>query len=82
MFMPRLRYPGFATISPGQINKNAHSHKKLNTASHQERTMRIRHYSLHLSLCAALPFTAVAAQDPPEGFIEGSTVNEIGRAHV
>ena len=41
--------------------------------------MRIRHYSLHLSLCAALPFTAVAAQDPPEGFIEGSTVNVLAR---
>jgi len=41
--------------------------------------MRIRHYSLPLSLCAALPLTAVAAQDPPEGFIEGSSVNVLAR---
>ncbi|SFB15165.1 MULTISPECIES: OprD family porin [unclassified Pseudomonas] len=41
--------------------------------------MRIRHYSLPLSLCAAFPLAAVAVEDPPEGFIEGSRVNVLAR---
>ena len=41
--------------------------------------MRIRHYSLPLSLCAALPLAAVAAQEKPEGFIEGSSLNVLAR---
>jgi len=41
--------------------------------------MRIRHYSLPLSLCAAFPLAAVAVEDPPEGFIEGSRFNVLAR---
>lgn len=41
--------------------------------------MRIRHYSLPLSLCAVFPLAAVAVEDPPEGFIEGSRVNVLAR---
>ena len=41
--------------------------------------MRIRHYSLPLSLCAALPLAAAAVEDTPEGFIEGSSINVLAR---
>ncbi|QZP21992.1 OprD family porin [Pseudomonas sp. DR208] len=41
--------------------------------------MRIRHYSLPLSLCAAFPLAVVAVEDPPEGFIEGSRFNVLAR---
>lgn len=41
--------------------------------------MRIRHYSFPLSLCAALPLAAVAVEDKPEGFIEGSSFNVLAR---
>ncbi|MHA4965652.1 OprD family porin [Pseudomonas extremorientalis] len=41
--------------------------------------MRIRHYSLPLSLCAAFPLATVAVEDPPEGFIEGSRFNVLAR---
>jgi len=79
MFTPPNRYPRFATISPGQINKNARLHKKLITANTEERNMWIRYYTLPLSLIATLPLAAVAAEDKPEGFIEGSSVNVLAR---
>jgi hypothetical protein len=79
MSAPRSRYLRFATISPGQINKNAHLHKKLITANTEELNMRIRYVTLPLSLCAALPLAAVAVEDTPEGFIEGSSVNVLAR---
>lgn len=41
--------------------------------------MRIRHYSLPLSLCAALPLAAAAVEDTPQGFIEGSSLNVLAR---
>ena len=41
--------------------------------------MRIRYYTLPLSLIATLPLAAVAAEDKPEGFIEGSSVNVLAR---
>jgi len=56
MFTQHSRYPRFATISPGQINKNARLHKKLITANTEERNMHIRYYTLPLSLVAALPW--------------------------
>ena len=41
--------------------------------------MSIRHYTLPFSLMAALPLAAMAAEDKPEGFIEGSSVNVLAR---
>ena len=41
--------------------------------------MSIRHYTLPFSLMAALPLAAVAVEDKPEGFIEGSSVNVLAR---
>lgn len=79
MFMPLRRYLRFATISPGQINKNAHLNKKLNTAKPEERNMSTVYYTLPFSLIAALPLAAVAVEDQPEGFIEGSSLNVLAR---
>ena len=79
MFPPHSRYPRFATISPGQINKNARLHKKLITANTKERNMHIRYYVLPLSLLATVPLAAVAVEEKPEGFIEGSRVNVLAR---
>jgi hypothetical protein len=79
MFAPLRRYLQFATISPGQINKNAHLHKKLNTATTEERNMSTVYYTLPFSLIAALPLAAVAMEDKPEGFIEGSSLNVLAR---
>ena len=78
MFTPRSRYPQFATISPGHINKNARLHKKPITANTEERNMRIRYYTLPLSLLATLPLAALAVEDKPEGFIEGSSCERAG----
>jgi len=79
MFAQHSRYPRFATISPGQINKNARLHKKLITANTEERNMHIRYYTLPLSLVAALPLAALAVEDQPDGFIEGSRLNVLAR---
>lgn len=79
MFAQHSRYPRFATIGPGQINKNARLHKKLITANTEERNMQIRYYTLPLSLVAALPLTALAVEDQPDGFIEGSRLNVLAR---
>lgn len=79
MFPPHSRYPRFATISPGQINKNARLHKKLITANTKERNMHIRYYVLPLSLLATVPLAAVALEKKTEGFIEGSRVNVLAR---
>ena len=41
--------------------------------------MHIRYYTLPLSLVAALPLTALAVEDQPDGFIEGSRLNVLAR---
>ncbi|WP_448124599.1 OprD family porin [Pseudomonas veronii] len=41
--------------------------------------MQIRYYTLPLSLVAALPLTALAVEDQPDGFIEGSRLNVLAR---
>lgn len=41
--------------------------------------MTIAYYTLPFSLLAALPLAAVAVEDKPEGFIEGSSVNVLAR---
>ena len=41
--------------------------------------MSIRHYTLPFSLMAALPMAAMAVEDKPEGFIEGSRINVLAR---
>ncbi len=41
--------------------------------------MSIRHYTLPFSLMAALPMAALAVEDKPEGFIEGSRINVLAR---
>ncbi|QOQ73844.1 OprD family porin [Pseudomonas poae] len=41
--------------------------------------MNIAYYTLPFSLIAALPVAAVAVEDKPEGFIEGSSVNVLAR---
>ncbi|WP_368736964.1 OprD family outer membrane porin, partial [Klebsiella pneumoniae] len=41
--------------------------------------MHIAYYTLPFSLLAALPLAAAAAEDKPEGFIEGSSVNVLAR---
>ena len=41
--------------------------------------MSIAYYTLPFSLLAALPLAAVAVEDKPEGFIEGSSVNVLAR---
>ena len=41
--------------------------------------MHIRYYTLPLSLCAALPLAALAVEDQPDGFIEGSRLNVLAR---
>ncbi len=79
MLTQRSRYPQFATISPGQINKNARLHKKLITANTEERNMRIRDDPLPLSLVVTLPLAALAVENKPEGFIEGSSVKVLAR---
>ncbi len=79
MLTQRSRYPQFATISPGQINKNARLHKKLITANTEERNMRIRDDPLPLSLVVTLPLAALAVENKPEGFIDGSSVKVLAR---
>ena len=41
--------------------------------------MHIRYYTLPLSLVAALPLAALAVEDQPDGFIEGSRLNVLAR---
>lgn len=41
--------------------------------------MHIRYYTLPLSLVAALPLAALAVEDQPVGFIEGSRLNVLAR---
>jgi len=41
--------------------------------------MHIRYYTLPLSLIAALPLAALAVEDQPDGFIEGSRLNVLAR---